>query len=58
MIMAAHTVIDLCVYVFGTPELALQQDYLARILPKIFGSFAAAGERRHRLSAIARRADR
>lgn len=33
MIMAAHTVIDLCVYVLGTPELALQQDYLARILP-------------------------
>lgn len=33
VIMAANTVIDLAVYVVGTPELALHQDYLSHILP-------------------------
>lgn len=33
MIMVLHTVIDLGVYVIGTPEIALHPDYLAHILP-------------------------
>lgn len=33
IIMIVHTVIDLCVYVFATPEIALYSDYLSHILP-------------------------
>lgn len=33
IIMAAHTAIDLCVYVLATPKIALYSDYLSQILP-------------------------
>lgn len=33
MIMVLHTVIDLCMYSFVTPKIALYSDYLAHILP-------------------------
>ena len=33
IIMAAHTAVDLGVYVLGTPEIALHPDYLSHILP-------------------------
>lgn len=33
VIMAVHTVIDLCLYIFVTPEVALYPDYLSHILP-------------------------
>lgn len=33
VIMVCHTVVDLCVYVVATPEIALYPDYLSHILP-------------------------
>ncbi|MDO4487003.1 MAG: hypothetical protein Q4C46_10505 [Bacillota bacterium] len=33
LIMIVQTLLDLCLYVFVTPELALHQDYLSHILP-------------------------
>lgn len=33
MIMVLHTAVDFAVYVLGTPEIALQPDYLSHILP-------------------------
>ncbi|NLD20100.1 MAG: hypothetical protein GX663_07650 [Clostridiales bacterium] len=33
MIMVVHTLIDLCLYAFVTPEIALYSDYLSHILP-------------------------
>ena len=32
-VMILHTVVDLCMYMIVTPEIALQPDWLSRILP-------------------------
>ena len=33
VLMAVHTVVDFCVYVLGTPDLALYSDYLSQVWP-------------------------
>lgn len=33
LIMAAHTALDLCMYILATPKIALYPDYLSHLLP-------------------------